>query len=182
MPEFMPGTVAVITGGVSASPTRHSPPHRLAFTPPAPPQASGFGLHMGQQLQAMGMHVAVLDVEAAALDAGVASLRASAPPDTSVKGYLCDVSSLSAVEAAAAGIAADFDSPIGFVGANAGTQRLLVSNLSTRSELRVRPQGSGRVASSRQPRTTGWATPPPPPPPLARGSHRIGGRRTGCSG
>ena len=137
---------------------------------------------MGQQLQAMDMHVAVLDVEAAALDAGVASLRASAPPDTRVEGYLCDVSSLSAVEAAAAGIAADFDSPIGFVGANAGTQRLLVSNLSTRSELRVRPQGSGRVASSRQPRTTGWATPPPSPPPLARGSHRIGGRRTGCSG
>ena len=79
---------------------------------------------MGQQLQAMGMHVAVLDVEAAALDAGVASLRASAPPDNRVEGYLCDVSSLSAVEAAAAGIAADFDSPIGFVGANAGTQRL----------------------------------------------------------
>ena len=39
--------------------------------------ASGFGLHMGQQLQVKGLHIAVLDVEPAALEVGVATLRGS---------------------------------------------------------------------------------------------------------
>ena len=84
-------------------------------------QASGFGLHMGQQLQALGLHIAVLDVEPAALQTGVASLQDSAPEGCRVAGYLCDVSSLAQVEAAAEGVAKDFpDSPLGFVSANAG--------------------------------------------------------------
>ena len=76
---------------------------------------------MGQQLQAKGMHVAILDVEPAALEVGLASLRASAPEGSRVEGYICDVSSLAQVEEAAAGVAQDFaGSPIGFVCANAG--------------------------------------------------------------
>ena len=63
--------------------------------------------------------IAVLDVEPGALESGVATLVSSAPAGCEVKGYLCDVSALAQVEAAAAGIAADFsDSPIGFVAAN----------------------------------------------------------------
>ena len=94
MPQLARGSVAVITGG-----------------------ASGFGYQMALQLQELGLHVAILDYEQAALDEAIPALEMKGR----ARGYLCDVSSLAAVEAAAAGIAKDFEGcPIGFVAANAG--------------------------------------------------------------
>ena len=64
--------------------------------------ASGIGLGLATALLEDGARgVAVLDVEAAALDAAVAQLR-SGFPDATVVGLTCDVADATAVEAAAA--------------------------------------------------------------------------------
>jgi NAD(P)-dependent dehydrogenase (short-subunit alcohol dehydrogenase family) len=94
MPQLAAGSVAVITGG-----------------------ASGFGYQMALQLQEIGLHIALLDWEQGAINIAVPELEKNGR----AAGYLCDVSSLAAVQAAADGIAKDFEGcPIGFVGANAG--------------------------------------------------------------
>lgn len=97
MPKLAAGSVAIVTGG-----------------------ASGFGFRMAKQLQDQGLHVAILDIEKSVLETAVTELRASAGAGGLAEGYVCDVSSLTAVEATAAKITADFEGcPIGFIAANA---------------------------------------------------------------
>lgn len=83
--KLAPGQVAVITGG-----------------------ASGIGLALARQLAQRGLHLALLDVERAALEAAAEELRAitTAWGGTRVEALVCDVSDAAAMQAAASEILA----------------------------------------------------------------------------
>ena len=96
--ESLRGGIAVITGG-----------------------ASGIGLAVAHAALQRGLHVAVGDVEAAALEPAVAELRAAAPDGLQVEGFRCDVTDTASTDAFAASVHGAFDgAPVSLLHANAG--------------------------------------------------------------
>ena len=96
--EALQGGIAVITGG-----------------------ASGIGLAVAHAALDRGLHVAIGDVEAAALEPAVAELRAAAPAGLQVEGFRCDVTDAAGMDAFAASVHGAFDgAPVSLLHCNAG--------------------------------------------------------------
>jgi hypothetical protein len=82
--EALKGGIAVITGG-----------------------ASGIGLAVAHEALQHGLHVAIGDIEQAALDAALPELRAAAAAGLGVEGYQCDVTDAASCDRFASSVASE---------------------------------------------------------------------------